>query len=326
MPSRYHDGPPSDHFDGTVFFNPGRPQLNGLADLLKWQLGGGRARWPWHAPAGVTTPAVRVDGARLVVTHVGHATQLIQTRGLNILIDPVWSAVASPVPFAGPRRVNAPGIPFDALPALDAVLISHNHYDHMDMPTVRRLVAARAPLFIVPLGNDRIIRRAVPAARVEAYDWGQSRALSPDVSLHLLQAHHWSARGMGDRCHALWAAFVIETPDGGIYVAGDTGYGAGDHFRAARARFPRLRAAILPIGAYEPRWFMAYSHMNPAEAVAALGDLGAGFAIACHWGTFQLTNEAIDDPPIALAAALAEAGLPPARFLAPRPGDVVEVP
>ena len=200
---------------------------------------------------------------------MGHASLLLQTAGLNILIDPVWSERVSPVSFAGPKRVNDPGIAFEALPPIDVVLVSHCHYDHLDVETLSRLAAAHRPRVITPLGNDTIMQAHDPAIRAEAYDWHQRIELGNDVAVTLVPTRHWSARGLTDRNKALWASFVIETPAGRIYHVADSGYGDGHHFRAARDRYGPFRLAILPIGAYEPRWFMRDQHMNPEEAVRA---------------------------------------------------------
>ncbi len=319
----YYDGPVSDHYDGVRFFRPGVSTDRGILDLARWQIGGGRQPWPATYPSPFRdTPPERVEDLR--VTLVGHATILIQVAGRNILMDPVWSDRASPFSFAGPRRVNPPGIAFDALPPIDAILITHNHYDHLDVETISRLWARGEPRVIAPLGNDAIIRSHDDAVRVETLDWGQSIELGGDIAVHLAPANHWSARGVNDRRMALWGAYILTTPAGAIYMAGDTGYGEGDTFRAVKERFGTMRLAALPIGAYEPRWFMAAQHMNPADAVQAFRDLGTEAAIGVHWGTFQLTNERVDEPEIDLGMALAEAGIAPERFRAFRPGEVWE--
>ena len=240
---------------------------------------------------------------RLRVTAIGHATMLIQTAGLNILTDPVWSERASPFAFAGPKRVRAPGLAFDELPKIDVVLVTHNHYDHLDIATLTRLAETHNPRVITPLGNDTIMRAEIPAIRAEAFDWGDSVDLGGGVTAALHPSRHWSARGPFDRNRALWAAFALKTPGGGIYHVGDSGYGDGQHFRTAREKYGPFRLAILPVGAYEPRWFMLDQHMNPDDAVKALADLGARRAIGHHFGTFQLTDEAIDAPAMALEVA-----------------------
>ena len=256
---------------------------------------------------------------------MGHASWLLQTAGLNILIDPVWSERVSPVSFMGPKRVNDPGIAFDALPPIDVVLVSHCHYDHLDAETLSRLHAAHKPRVITPLGNNAIMTAHDAAIRAEAFDWHQRVELGQNVAVTLVPTHHWSARGVTDRNKALWASFVIETPAGRIYHVADSGYGNGHHFRAARDRYGPFRLAFLPIGAYEPRWFMGDQHMNPAESVRAFLDSGAEFAIGHHYGTFQLTDEGFDEPELALIKARVEAQIEPERFRLLRPGQVWDV-
>ncbi len=322
---RYYDGPVSDHFDGVRFVDPGGVAPKGFGDLARWLTAGGRAEWPAWAPSPhADRPPARVDGVAWRISFVGHASLLIQTAGKNILLDPVWSERVSPVSFAGPRRVNDPGIAFEHLPPIDAVLVSHCHYDHLDLATLSRLAAAHRPRVITPLGNDTIIRGHDAAIGAEAFDWGDRVELG-GVAVTLAPMRHWSARQLFDRNKALWAAFIIETPAGRIYHVGDSGYGDGSHFRAAAARHGPFHLAILPIGAYEPRWFMADQHMNPEEAVRAFADCGAELALAHHHGTFQLTNEAMDAPVEALAAARQAAGLTPERFRVLKPGEVWEV-
>ena len=325
---KIYDGPVSDHFDGTQFFDPDGVPPKSLAEVLRWQFGGDRqrAKWPeWVPSPYADTPPPRVNGDKVRLSFVGHASWLIQTSGLNILIDPVWSMRVSPVSFAGPKRHNDPGIAFDALPPIDVVLVSHGHYDHLDLVTLSRLSAKFSPRVITPLGNDLTMRSADAAIKAEAFDWHDRVELGGGTAATLVPTRHWTARGLFDRNKALWASFVIETPAGKIYVVCDSGYGDGAHFQKVAARHGPLRLAILPIGAYEPRWFMKDQHMNPADAVKALADCGAEQALANHHGTFQLTDEPIDAPVTALHAALDEASIPRERFVALKPGQVVEV-
>lgn len=326
--NRYYNGSPSDHFDGRRFFNPGGTEPGGFGKLLRWQFGGNRARWPKTvaSPFAPARPESRVEGAGLRVTMVNHASLLIQTAGLNILTDPVWSKRVSPFSAAGPARHNPPGIPFADLPAIDAVLISHNHYDHLDTATLKSLHSAFDPLVVTPLGNDAIIRAAVPGMRVEARDWGGHADLGPGLRVHLVPVHHWSARWTGDRRMALWSGFVLESAGGDVFFAGDTGFDGGRPYRHVRQRFPQLRLALLPIGAYAPRWFMAPQHQDPAEAVEGFRLCGAAFAAGIHWGTFQLTNEAPLAPRDALHASLDAAGIERARFRPLHPGEAWDVP
>jgi L-ascorbate metabolism protein UlaG (beta-lactamase superfamily) len=319
----YYQGPPSDHFDGVRFFSPEQPLDKGLPELLRWHLGGERKEWPTSFPSPFKdVPPPAVAGMRVAL--VGHATVLIQVAGLNILTDPVYAERASPLSFAGPRRVNPPGIAFKDLPPIHAVLITHNHYDHLDVATIARLWHRNRPRIVAPLGNDAIVKAEHAGIRVETRDWGEALDLGHGITAHLEPANHWSARALKDRRMALWCAYGLTTPAGVIYHVGDTGYGDGRIFARFRERYGAPRLAVLPIGAYEPRWFMQAQHMNPQDAVRAYQDVGAAQALGHHWGTFRLTNEAVDEPLRELAAALRKAQVPPERFRALRPGEVWE--
>jgi L-ascorbate metabolism protein UlaG (beta-lactamase superfamily) len=323
-----YDGATSDHFDGLHFFDPDGVPPRSLGEVLRWQFGSGRQRqvWPeWVPSPHADTPPPRVSGDKVRLSFVGHASWLIQTAGLNILVDPVWSERASPFSWAGPKRHNDPGIAFDALPKVDIVLVSHGHYDHLDLATLSKLSAKFAPRVITPLGNDVTMRSANGTIKAEAFDWHDRVELGGGIAATLVPTRHWSARGLFDRNKALWASFVLETPAGKLYIVCDSGYGEGKHFRRVAEAHGPLRLAILPIGAYEPRWFMKDQHMNPSDAVKALADCGAQAALAHHHGTFQLTDEAIDAPVVALHAALGEAKIPSERFVALKPGQVFEV-
>jgi L-ascorbate metabolism protein UlaG (beta-lactamase superfamily) len=324
----HYQGAVSDHFDGLRFFNPGGVEPGGLVDLLRWKLGGTRMRWP--NPLMSAFPPARPDrhvyGDRMRVTMIGHASMLVQVAGLNILTDPVWSERVSPFTSVGPKRVVPPGIRFEDLPPIDLVLVTHNHYDHLDLETLKRLQAAHRPRIVTPLGNDTIIRGAVADARIDTVDWGDRITVSSGVSLDVEPCHHWSARGVGDRRMALWAAFAISTPAGRIYHVGDTGFHRGINYEAAGRRHGGFRLAILPFGAYEPRWFMRGQHQNPEEAVKGMLLCKAAFAAGHHFATFRLTDEAIDAPVKALDAALKAEGVEPDRFRPLRAGEVFDVP
>lgn len=307
---KYYDGPVSDHFDGQRFYNPGKPMDKNFFDVLRWYATRERQPWPDYSDLPATDqPPLRVEGDQLRIGFVGHVTLLIQTRGLNILTDPVWSERASPFTWIGPQRVHPPGIRFEDLPPIDLVLISHNHYDHLDLATVERLWHRDRPRIITPLGNETIILARIPDARVEAHDWGDQVAVSPQVTVHLEPMHHWSARSPWDRNRALWAAFVLVTPEGRICFVADSGYGGGDAFRAIAAKHGPLRFAALPIGSYDPRWFMTYGHMNPEEAVLAWTELGRPPMLPIHYGTFQLADTGYEAPLRDLRAAKEAAGV-----------------
>ena len=319
--NRYYNGPPSDHFDGTRFFDPGQASIDrGLSDMLRWKLGGRAAKWPASVPIVPAKPKARVAGLR--ITMVGHASLLIQAAGCNILTDPVWSERASPFRRVGPKRVTAPGIAFDDLPPIDVVLLSHGHYDHLDVATLQRLQALHDPLMVMPLGNDAIVRPAVPAARCVTGDWWGRLTLGDGIATTVTPAYHWSNRWPSDTRMMLWGGHYLETPAGAIWFVGDTGYGDGRIFGEVRARLGAPDVALIPIGAYAPRWFMAAQHVDPAEAVRIFSHVGADRALGIHWGTFQLTDEARGAAVEELTAALQVAGIAHERFVAAEAGGV----
>jgi L-ascorbate metabolism protein UlaG (beta-lactamase superfamily) len=305
-------GPAGPHFDGKRFRSI-EPLDHGFSDFFRWITH--RDRGPWRAftdtPPGPRPPE-RIDEGRLRVTFVNHSTVLVQMDGLNILTDPVWSERASPVSFTGPRRHRPPGILFSDLPPIDAVLVSHNHYDHMDLPTLRRLASSHNPRVFAGLGNASFLEKhGVP--RSQDLDWWNSVALAPGVTLTAVPARHFSSRGPFDRDRTLWCGWVVTGPSGSFYFAGDTGWGS--HFQLIRDRFPSLCLALLPIGAYRPRWFMSQAHIDPEEAVRAQETLGAATAIAIHFGTFAQADDGESEPIEALEAALARHPAPRPRFL-----------
>jgi L-ascorbate metabolism protein UlaG (beta-lactamase superfamily) len=281
------------HFDGKRFFSPGAPQMRSFRDLLRWKFTTRPAPSPrFISDVQPSKPPASVEGDQLRVTLVNHSTLLLQQNGLNILTDPIWSDRAGPFRYIGPRRHRAPGVHFDDLPSIDAVLLSHNHYDHLDLATLRRLAHRGQSEFIVPLGVASLLR-SQNIGPVHELDWGQSHQLRR-ATIHCAPAQHFSARGIFDRNRTLWCGYVIDAAGRSIYFAGDTAF--GDHFALIRAHFGTPRLALLPIGAYQPRWFMSPVHMDPEEAVRAHHILGAQTSIAIHHGTFQLTDEALDTP------------------------------
>jgi L-ascorbate metabolism protein UlaG (beta-lactamase superfamily) len=287
------------HFDGKRFFNPNAASARGFLDALRWKLTSRpepSARFV--SDVEESKPPSCVEGNQLRVTLINHSTVLLQSSGLHILTDPIWSERASPLAVAGPRRRRKPGVRWEDLPRIDAVLLSHNHYDHLDLATLRRLADRGRSHFIVPAGVARLLRSR-NIGPVEELDWGESLPLSQTV-IHSVPALHFSARGIFDRNLTLWCGYVIEAAGGIVYSAGDTGFGS--HFAGIRERFGPPRLALLPIGAYEPRWFMSPVHMAPEEAIRAHEILAARTSIAIHHGTFQLGDEGIDTPKRSLIA------------------------
>jgi L-ascorbate metabolism protein UlaG (beta-lactamase superfamily) len=324
----YYDGPVRGHFNGKTFSNYTENNNHGLIDVLKWKLLGKRAKaWPkHHNNKSEDTPPPIVNGKSIRVSMIGHATLLVQTQGLNFITDPVYSERASPFDFVGPRRVLAPGVKFENLPKIDAILLSHNHYDHMDIATLKRIVERDKSLILAPLGNDIILRKHGVNTEIEALDWNQIYKMTPKVNIILTPAEHWSSRYVIDKNRALWGGFIIQAPGGNIYFAGDTGYGDGRIFKKIKDQYGTPKIAILPIGAYEPRWFMKIAHLNPKDAVLAFIDMGKPKTLGMHFGVFRLTDEAYDSPVRELNIALAD--LAPddkGKFSPMFPGEILEI-
>ena len=328
LDARYYRGPGSDHFDGERFINP-----DGADDALSPPGGTGtmlryvtardnRPVWPDRVAVTPGKPPARVEGDRMLATWIGHATVLVQTQGLNILTDPVWSKSAGPFGI-GPTRVAEPGIRFSDLPKIDLVLVSHDHYDHMDLATLRKLWDRDHPLIVTSLGNDSVIGQAGVPTR--ALDWGGQVAVRPGVSVVVNRSHHWDSRWFADRNRALWSGFVVRLPGGNLFFAGDTG--AGDlKWADQAASYGPIRLALIPIGAFRfsAGQMAAGSHVGPVDAVEVYRRLGAAQAIAIHWGTFRLSYEGWDTPPRLLAAAEACTGQ--RGFSAVRIGRTMDVP
>ncbi len=304
--------PASDHCDGQHFFNPGsRPSSRGLLRVLRWRLTSKRE--PWRTPPPdprFPPPPESVAPGSVAVSFVNHSTFLLRLPEAVVLTDPIFSERCSPVSWAGPRRARPPGIALADLPRPDIVLISHNHYDHMDIPSLHDIRRRHAPSFVTLPGNARTLRRhGIDATEL---DWWQA-VETGGLTVTATPARHFSARTPFDRNRALWGGFMLTTAAGRVLFAGDSA--AGPHWRAIRDRLGAPGVALLPIGAYEPRWFMAAEHMNPDEAVEAHRDLGARQSVGMHFGTFKLTDEAIDAPLLALEAAKVRGGISAASFV-----------
>jgi len=314
-------GQNSDHFDGRKFHNT-NPRQHGFPDLLRWMLSRQRGKWPkWRESRPGPKPPERVPGVNdpqdaLRITFVNHATFLIQMHGMNLLTDPVWAKRASPVQWAGPARVRAPGIRLEDLPPIDVVLLSHDHYDHMDVATLRLLHKEHNPVYFTGLGNGRRLPK-LGIERITEMDWLQETELTNGMKLVCVPAQHFSGRTPFDRDKTLWCGFVLvpppDAPNGrAILFAADTGF--GPHFEMIAKRFPNLRLSILPIGAFRPEWFMGEVHCSPREAVNAHKVLGTKLSVASHFGTFPLADDGEDEPLHRLAEALRESGLTSSDF------------
>ena len=303
----------SDHFDGRRFLNTdvkGR-RHSSSADAIKWFVTRKRPKVTPIVCEPGPAPSQRVHGREVRVTWVGHATALIQHDGLNMLTDPIWEPRCSPFRFVGPKRFRAPGIRFEDLPPIDVVLLSHDHYDHLCVRTLKRLQAHSAPQIVTGLRVGEVLARN-GIGNVHELDWWDSVEVAPGVVVVFTPAKHFSGRSPLDLDRRLWGGLYVHAPAGGIYYAGDTGYCT--HFRDIRERLGSPRVALLPIGAFEPRWFMSPVHMDPAQAVQAHLDLGALTSVAVHYGSFALADDAQGQPERELEAALREQRVPAARF------------
>lgn len=314
--------PVSDHCDGRRFFNPDPIEPRGLREVLRWKFTSRPARWP-KTSAFRPVPRRPAGAGDIRATWVNHSTFLLETPQGNFLTDPVYSACCGPFGWLGPRRAHPPGIALHELPSIHYVLLSHDHYDHCDLPALRLLAEAHDPVAIAPLGNRDLLARA-GFGRIVELDWWGKHSPAPNLDIAVTPALHWSNRLSSPRFGRLWGGFFVHAGPARLYFAGDTGYHP-TLFKEIARRLGPPDLAMIPIGAYEPRWFMREQHCNPAEAVQIHCDLAARTSVAMHWGTFQLTDENRDDPPLALRAALQSAGVPPENFQIPEPGGCVDV-
>lgn len=307
-----YQGPVSDHFNGKTFENIGDVKAKGGKDLLKWMMNRERQSWTLEGNASFGPKAQEKVTSGVHITFVNHSTFLIQTNGLNILTDPIWSERTSPVSFAGPKRMRPPGIRFEDLPTIDLVLISHNHYDHLDVPTIKNLIEKFDPHFITPLGVGAFIGN-LGSENVLDLDWWEKHQFTQELSIASVPAQHFSGRGIFDRDATLWCGYIIRSQTGDIYFAGDTGY--GELFTTIGNRYPNIEVALLPIGAYLPKWFMSPIHISPEEAVKAHQDVGAKVSIGMHFGTFPLADDGPEQAKSDLRAALIDQQIDEASFM-----------
>ncbi|WP_375448517.1 MBL fold metallo-hydrolase [uncultured Fibrella sp.] len=320
-----YKGPVTDHFNGKKFANTG-PAVDRKGGLLKWLFN--RDKGPWlDAPDAQPgpKPQTRVFGDSLIVTFVGHSSFLLQVDGLNILTDPVWSQKIGPTKWLGIKRRRPPGIRYEDLPPIDAVLLSHCHYDHLDLGTLQRLARDFNPPMVTPLGVSYLPKKAGGNTTKEM-DWNDKLVLSDKLTITCTEARHFSNRGMGDRNRTLWAGYLLHTRFGTIYFAGDTGY--GDLFpkvvrQAELSETGPVKFAMLPIGSYRPTWFMAPVHMSPIDAVKAFNDLGQPQSVGIHFGTFQQGDDGLFEPRDDLTKELLKQKIPLQRFVVPVEGKAM---
>ena len=314
---------PSDHYDGKRFFNlePNARDAKSIFDILKWKLF--EKPKPWPDPSKDPTYILKSTEVKLpgdlVVTWINHASILIQWRGVAILTDPIFAEKLGPFGFLNLRRYKPAGLSFEELPPIDFVFLSHNHYDHLDLPTLNLLENRDHPRYIVPLGLGSILSH-IPSVRITELDWWEEFS-DPVTQLRLIltPAQHWSKRGLFDTNRSLWGGAFLKLQSHSLFFGGDTGYGG--HFKQIRERLGSPSVALIPIGAYEPRWFMKSSHLNPDDAVMAHLDLESKQSIAIHFGTFRLSDESMDDPEKELKLALKQRSIPLEYFAIPKNGQ-----
>lgn len=296
-----YQGPKSDHFNGKKFFNPNQVEAKGFAAVFKWYRQRDQGEWKELTEVSQGPPPPdRIDQSKARITLVNHSTVLVQLYGLNIITDPIWSQRTSPFEWAGPKRMRPPGIKFEDLPPIDLVIISHNHYDHLDLPTMKKIYQRFKPTVYVPLGVGKFLNNKGIDQTVEM-DWWDEKDLSDQVKLLSVPAQHFSGRGTLDRDATLWSGYVIKTPKGNVFFAGDTGYGS--FFKDIGQRCDPIKISLIPIGAYQPRWFMSPIHVSPQEAVQIHQDVQSEVSFAIHYGTFPLADDGMLDPVIDLARA-----------------------
>jgi L-ascorbate metabolism protein UlaG (beta-lactamase superfamily) len=315
-----YKGQPSDHFDGEKFHTPNARKPEGFGGVLKWMLNRDRGIWTEDLTAAYGPRPLAFEKDNIRITFINHSTFLIQVDGVNILTDPIYSKRASPFEWAGPKRMRLPGIKFDDLPRIDAVLISHNHYDHLDIQTLRTLFGANHPKFITPLGVKAFLDDEKISGATDL-DWWQQTELKNSVSVTAVPAQHFSGRGFFDRDATLWCGYTIQTSKGVIYFAGDTGYNE-TMFKEIGDKSGPIKISLLPIGAYKPYWFMSPVHTSPEDAVKIHLDIKSQNSIGIHFGTFPLADEAYDDPVKDLRSALGKYNLKENEFVTLQHGEV----
>ena len=294
----------------------------GFASILKWKLSSKQPKWPEIVPLIASdTPPERVVGDEVRISFVGHVSFLIQTKSLNVLTDPVWPLRANPFSFVGPKRVTLPGIKFEDLPKIDIILISHNHYDHLDIATVKNLWLRDKPRIITPLMNDKVLQSSIAGIEATTLNWSEKIAITDNIEIALEPAQHWSARGLFDRNKALWGTFLINLSKGAICFIGDTGY-SKELFENIGSKYENIFVSLIPIGAFEPRWFMRDVHINPEEAVLIHKHLNSKYSIGSHFETFQLADDKFAQARTELEVCRIKHKISPETFISPKIGEV----
>jgi L-ascorbate metabolism protein UlaG (beta-lactamase superfamily) len=308
-----YKGPVTDHFNGKEFLNPGNRKAKGMMEALRWMVTRERGAWTAITDAKKNVkPAERItQGIRL--TFINHSTFLIQFNGLNILTDPIWSKRTSPVEWAGPKRMRPPGLSLEDLPKIDVLLLSHNHWDHLDINTVVKIYQQHHPKIVTPLGVKAFLERR-GIEQITDLDWWKELKIADSVGIRSVPAQHFSGRGMFDRDATLWCGYVIVRPEGNIYFVGDTGYNP-ETFKEIGERCSPIELALVPIGAFKPASFMGPIHCSPAEAVMIHQESKAKQSVATHFGTFGLADDGQTEPIIELEKALSASGINPAEFI-----------
>jgi len=319
----YYKGPISDHFDGKRFHNLQPGTENKFTDLVKWLITRKKKIWPKSVSINkISEPPAVIAGNKICATYINHATVLVQTNGVNILTDPVWSERVSPIKWLGPKRVYPPPISLEKMPKIDVILISHNHYDHLDLDTIRKIYKMHKPKIYTGLGLDVFFKQH----KIDAIglDWWDEIIVNETLKITYVPSQHWSLRKLSDKNQTLWGGFVISAGPNQVYFSGDTGY-YQKHFQDIGKKFPNIKLALLPIGAYKPEWFMHHNHMNPEEAVRAAMDLNSKLNLAIHYDTFNLAGEDYNQAPRDLEAALKKHKKSKAWFKNIMPGDTIEI-
>jgi L-ascorbate metabolism protein UlaG (beta-lactamase superfamily) len=288
-----YQGEITDHFNGSAFFNPSQDyKKKGFSDFLSWRFNREEPKTDWVYREVQKIDRLPAPKDKTSVTFINHSSTVIQMHGVTVVTDPIWSERASPVSFAGPKRYHAPPISLEGLGWVDVVIISHNHYDHLDLPTLIELERLYSPLFLVPLGNGSLLQ-GEGIVRVQELDWWQTQVYK-NVEITLTPAQHWSKRSLWNDNQMLWGSYFIQAGEDSVYFAGDTGY--SDHFEKIHKQFGAPMLALLPIGAYQPEWFMQDNHIGPSMLPQIKDDLKAKKVMTIHFGTFALGDDGQDEP------------------------------